>query len=160
MLPLTNCESQCGQINQTQSCSAANNRSLLFVFFYSSLSLSFSLFPASSFSLAAVSIFPVTLVCSRMHTYTRCLLPSEAYVRPQPKGPAAPLPTSFCSRCVFHRSRSQRAAPNPGDFTHAWIQKDPKILWLPRNSGGMGGGGWMPDAETEKTTIHFNESKT
>lgn len=59
-----------------------------------------------------------------MHTYTRRLLTLGGVRASTLKGPAAPLPTSFCSPSFFPPyivnapQRSERAAPIPGDFTH------------------------------------------
>lgn len=85
-----------------------------FFFFYLSLFLSvFCSSTSTFFPCRHLFFFPVTIARSRMHTYTRRLLTLGGVRASTPQGPAAPLPTSFCSRWgffssyFFHRSRSE-----------------------------------------------------
>lgn len=106
------------------------------------LSLCLLLFNVNVFPLQASLFFLVTIACSRMHTYTRRLLTLGGVRASTPQGPAAPLPTSFCSRWVFFFFLFFPSLTLRGDqnerlriegILRTWIQ----TLQLSRNSGGI-----------------------
>lgn len=158
MLPLTNCESQCGQINQTQSCSAANNRSLLF--FNSSLSLCLFLFSQRPLFPWQPSLFSPSRLCVHACTPT----PAASYPRRRTGARSRKAPQLLFQPLSAPVVFSTAHAPS-GRLRIRGILRTHGFKKIQRSCGcrataGGWGGGLVPDAETEKTTIHFNESKT
>lgn len=141
MSPLTNCESQCGQINQTQSCGAANNASLHPFFLFISLSLRLLLFNVNVFPLQASLFFSRH---DRAFTHAH-LHPSPAYTRrracvhaARPRGASSNLflLSLGCFFFLFFPSLTLRGDQNERlrieGILRTWIQN----LQLSRNSGG------------------------